>query len=256
MIAPYVGEIALYAFNFPPPNWAICDGHPLEVSQQYVPFFQAINYAWGGEGPVLNLPDYRTMSPQYLQYCIALIGSTPGQGGRPNAVGEISLLPYGAPTSWLKCDGHLYHKADFNALFEVIGTTFGGDGNPTFGVPDLTQTSPPFPQSPSGSTLYCISTSGPALAKPFLGEVRLFPFTSPPAGWMPCNGHLMPLNLNQALFSLLGTRFGGDGRINFALPNLGRVIVPHGLQYFIATDGTYPQSLDSPGSGHSGKGHH
>jgi microcystin-dependent protein len=62
------------------------------------------------------------------------------------------------------------------------------------------------------------------MAEPFLSEIRLFSFNFPPKGWAFCNGQLLPINQNQALFSLLGTTFGGDGRVNFALPNMqGRV---------------------------------
>lgn len=62
------------------------------------------------------------------------------------------------------------------------------------------------------------------MAQPFLSEIRVFPFNFPPKGWAFCNGQLLPINQNQALFSLLGTVYGGDGITNFALPNLqGRV---------------------------------
>ena len=58
------------------------------------------------------------------------------------------------------------------------------------------------------------------MAEPFLSEIRIFSFVFAPRGWALCNGQLLPINQNQALFSLLGTTFGGDGRVNFALPNL------------------------------------
>jgi len=58
------------------------------------------------------------------------------------------------------------------------------------------------------------------MAEPFLAEIRLMSFTFAPKGWALCNGQLLPINQNQALFSLLGTTFGGDGRVNFALPDL------------------------------------
>ena len=58
------------------------------------------------------------------------------------------------------------------------------------------------------------------MAEPFLSEIRIFSFGFAPKGWALCNGQLLPINQNQALFSLLGTTFGGDGRVNFALPNL------------------------------------
>lgn len=58
------------------------------------------------------------------------------------------------------------------------------------------------------------------MAEPFLSEIRIMSFVFAPRGWALCNGQLLPINQNQALFSLLGTTFGGDGRVNFALPDL------------------------------------
>ncbi|MAT41906.1 MAG: phage tail protein [Anaerolineaceae bacterium] len=58
------------------------------------------------------------------------------------------------------------------------------------------------------------------MAEPFLSEIRMMSFNFAPKGWALCNGQLLPINQNQGLFSLLGTTFGGDGRVNFALPDL------------------------------------
>jgi microcystin-dependent protein len=67
------------------------------------------------------------------------------------------------------------------------------------------------------------------VSEPFLGEIRMFAFNFPPKGWAFANGQLLPINQNQALFSLLGTQFGGDGKVNFALPDLrGRVALHAG----------------------------
>jgi microcystin-dependent protein len=63
----------------------------------------------------------------------------------------------------------------------------------------------------------------------FLGEIRMFPFNFPPANWMFCDGQLLPISQYSALFSLLGTQFGGNGQSNFALPDLqGRAAVDSG----------------------------
>ena len=62
------------------------------------------------------------------------------------------------------------------------------------------------------------------MAEPFLGEVRLMSFNFAPKYWASCDGQMLPINQNQALFSLLGTTYGGNGMTNFALPDLkGRV---------------------------------
>src|SRR4051794_23515172 len=81
------------------------------------------------------------------------------------------------------------------------------------------------------------------MAEPFLGEVRIFPFGFAPTGWAACNGQLLSIAQNTALFSLLGTTFGGDGRVTFGLPNLqGRLPLhagqhPGGSQFYSGEEG-------------------
>lgn len=76
------------------------------------------------------------------------------------------------------------------------------------------------------------------MAEPFLGEIRLFSFSFPPKGWALCNGQLLPINQNQGLFSLLGTNYGGDGRVNFALPDMrGRVPIHMGGSHTLGERG-------------------
>jgi microcystin-dependent protein len=88
----------------------------------------------------------------------------------------------------------------------------------------------------------------------FIGEVRLMAFNFPPKTWAQCNGQLLPIQQNLALFSLLGTQYGGNGSTNFALPDLrGRVAVhaPHGsalgeaggeISHTLSTSEIYPHS--------------
>jgi microcystin-dependent protein len=76
------------------------------------------------------------------------------------------------------------------------------------------------------------------MAEPFLSEIRLMSFVFAPRGWALCNGQLLPINQNQALFSLLGTTFGGDGRVNFALPDLrGRTPIHVGSGHMLGERG-------------------
>jgi len=58
------------------------------------------------------------------------------------------------------------------------------------------------------------------MSEPFLGEIKIISWNFPPKGWTFCNGQLLPINQNQALFAILGTTYGGDGRVTFGLPNL------------------------------------
>src|SRR6185295_3498005 len=65
------------------------------------------------------------------------------------------------------------------------------------------------------------------MAEPFLSEITIMSFGFPPKGWALCDGQLLPINQNQGLFSLLGTTYGGDGRVNFGLPNLKTRVPMH-----------------------------
>ena len=79
------------------------------------------------------------------------------------------------------------------------------------------------------------------MAEPFLSEIRMMSFIFAPKGWALANGQLLPINQNQALFSLLGTTFGGDGRVNFALPDLrGRVPIHVGGGHTLGEKGGEP----------------
>jgi microcystin-dependent protein len=76
------------------------------------------------------------------------------------------------------------------------------------------------------------------MATPYLSEIKLVSFNFAPKGWALCNGQIMNISQNQALFSLLGTTYGGDGRTNFAVPNLqGRAPIHMGAGYNLGQQG-------------------
>jgi microcystin-dependent protein len=81
------------------------------------------------------------------------------------------------------------------------------------------------------------------MSSPFLAEIRIFACNFAPTGWAQCNGQILPLSQNTALFSLLGTMYGGDGKSTFALPDMqGNVAIEQGQgsglsQYFIGQEG-------------------
>ena len=81
----------------------------------------------------------------------------------------------------------------------------------------------------------------------FLGEIRLFSIPFAPKGWAPCNGQLLPINQNQALFSLLGTTYGGNGVTTFALPDLqGKTPIHFGTNVPLGTAGGEAQHTLTP----------
>jgi microcystin-dependent protein len=204
-----------------------------------------------------------------VTYMICVAGIFPSQGGG-GAVHDIlgEVMPFAGnfvPRDYLPADGRLLSIADNTALFSLIGTTYGGDGNTTFALPDLrgrtiigASTADPLGtlvgspavslannQTPNGfsnvvqpfdnrepslALNYLIAVSGIFPSRdgsgsidpniPFLGEVMPFAGTFVPSGWALCNGQLLPISQNQALFALLGKTYGGDGRTTFALPDL------------------------------------
>jgi microcystin-dependent protein len=86
------------------------------------------------------------------------------------------------------------------------------------------------------------------MAEPYLSEIRMMSFVFPPKGWALCNGQLLPIAQNQALFSLLGTTYGGDGRVNFALPDLrGRTPIHMGGGFTLGERGGESAHTLTPG---------
>ena len=80
------------------------------------------------------------------------------------------------------------------------------------------------------------------MSQPFMGEIKIISWNFAPQGWAFCNGQFLPINQNQALFSLLGTSYGGDGQTTFALPTAKPIFSATGasLQQCIALQGVYP----------------
>jgi microcystin-dependent protein len=76
---------------------------------------------------------------------------------------------------------------------------------------------------------------------PILGEIRMFSGNFAPNGWALCNGQILSISQNTALFSILGTFYGGDGQTTFGLPNLqGKVAIDPNVTFIIAVQGIYP----------------
>ena len=79
------------------------------------------------------------------------------------------------------------------------------------------------------------------MTNPFVAEIRIFPFNFAPKGWAFCAGQLLPISQNTALFSLLGTTYGGNGVTTFQLPDL-RAITPNNMTYSICIQGIFPST--------------
>jgi microcystin-dependent protein len=76
--------------------------------------------------------------------------------------------------------------------------------------------------------------------EPFIGQIELFPYDFDPKGWTTCDGKLLQINNYAPLYSLLMTRFGGDGKTTFAVPDLSKALPNSNMRYCIALEGIYP----------------
>ncbi len=159
-------------------------------------------------------------------------------------IGQISLFPYSsAPYGWVECDGRTMIKLQNQALFSLIGTTFGGNGTTNFNVPNLSS------KAPISGMKYYMATSGMYgvdSATPAIGEVCLFPDSmvqGTSTMWKLCDGSVISTAQYSSLFSLIGINYGGNGNTNFNIPNLSAKNPISGLHYYIAVDGIYPTDM-------------
>ncbi len=189
-------------------------------------------------------------------------GALTGPGSQPAAahptfdnasaqlLGSLLLIPYDyVPVHFAPCQGQLLPVQSNPALFSLLGTKFGGDGQIEFGLPDMRK------HAPIKGLSYAIATRGiypkrKALESnyyygipPLLGQISCVAYLAkydPPSGWAKCDGQLLNIDKNVALYSLLGAKFGGDGQTTFALPDLRDHELKKGLTYVIALIGRFP----------------
>ncbi|WP_458120880.1 tail fiber protein [Paenibacillus sp. Z6-24] len=239
-VEPYLGEIQFFPYERASRGWVYAAGQQLSI-QSNTALFALLGTNFGGDGKsTFALPDLRANAPEGMGYYIAIQGNFPSREESEYGIGnamlsEIRLFPYHfAPSGWMAARGQMLNIADHSALYSVLGTNFGGDGVTTFRLPDL-----PDPQE---NVHYLISTDpshyNQMTGAEYIGET--IPFAVPVSvnGLGKAEGTILPIIQNQALFSLLGTRFGGDGRTNFQLPDLKDNQA--GLIYYTALTGIFP----------------
>jgi microcystin-dependent protein len=214
-----------------------------------------------------------------IRYIIALQGIFPNEAqGTPSGdqapdrttpfIGEIRAISFDfPPRGWAFCEGQLLSIAQNQALFSLIGTAYGGNGQTTFALPDLRERvpigagqAPGLPDYPLGTKVgdntatltesnlpshtHTVGNGNtapagngspfdnrqPSLAFHFLiaadGQVLIAPWPQEPVGWAHCDGRLLPRNGYTLLFNSIANLYGGDGVVNFALPDTrGRIVL-------------------------------
>ena len=268
MADQFVAEIRIFAGNFAPTGWATCDGQLMPITQNTA-LFSLLGTTYGGDGrTTFGLPnlDGRCRSTR-----------AKGRGSR-RATWAKAAEARRSRCSRPRCAPHTIHcatdrreprsgrggqrAAQSGATGNSLQQHAEHDDEPLLAV-DHRRGQPHNNMMPYLSLTYIIALQGvfPArsrdqgttiMSAPFLGELKIVSFNFPPKGWALCNGQLLPINQNQALFSILGTTYGGDGRDNFALPNLqGRVPVHVGNGIILGDrrrDRSYPQHLRDAGA--------
>jgi microcystin-dependent protein len=243
----YLGEMLLVPYDYVPSGWALCDGSVLPI-KDFVSLFALLGTRFGGNGnSTFGLPDLRGHEPlKGLKYIIALYGDSPwSDSSSLRYYGELLLVPYDlTPKGWAPCDGSLLAIEKYAALYTLLGTQFGGDGLKTFGLPDTRG------HEPATGLKYLISLSGTWPSRSsrsderpqtnvYAGELLVVPYYTP-VGWLPCDGQLMEIRNNAALYALLGNKFGGNGTSTFGLPDMRKREPVEFLNYVIARPGIFP----------------
>ena len=237
---PYIGDIRIFAGNFNPNGWLFCNGQLLPISENDN-LFQLIGTTYGGDGEeTFALPDLRGRVPTHQGNGFTL--------GEAAGVENVTLTQQQIPVHSHPALASANQGTESNPTNAVLSNSQGADpfiedaptGNmaPT-SISPVGGSQPHTNMQPYTGINYIISlfgvfpdpTSGTlGVPQPFVAEIRPFPFNFAPSGWAMCNGQLLPISPNTALFSLLGTVYGGDGKSTFALPDIkGRVIVHPGM---------------------------
>lgn len=225
-----VGEIRMFAGNFAPAGWAFCDGQILSISENET-LFQLIGTTYGGDGQeTFALPNLQSRIPLHngngfqvaetggVEEVTLTINQIPAHthaGGVSSKFGSTNspedTVPARSTLSQFT-DGLPVTKASAMGNAATLNPTGGSQPHsnmqPYVAIRFIISLYGIFPSTTSGDN------------EMYMGEIRWVAFNFAPKGWAPCNGQLLPINVNQALFSILGTTYGGDGRVNFALPNM------------------------------------
>ena len=269
---PYIGQIAIFGFNYAPQGWAFCQGQLLPIGEN-TQLFSILGNLYGGNGQT--------------DFALPNLEGVPVGAGRGSGLGEYDLAQSGGEAAVTLMPQQMPpHNHPFNAV-NSQATSASPEGNQlarawqaqahTDNVVSFYSNNPanaktalaPNAIAANGSgqphnnlqpylTLnFCIAVQGTLpqragapvpVRQSFCGELSICAFGNPPPDWALCQGQLLPVNQNQELYSLLGTTYGGDGIRSFALPDLrGRVPLNFGADFSLGQRGGEEAHALSPG---------
>ncbi|WP_164779817.1 tail fiber protein, partial [Paenibacillus kobensis] len=239
---PIVGEVKIFPYQHPPMGWLHADGRLLSIGD-YQALFLAIGNRFGGDGVnTFALPDLRSKEVvSGTGYYISTEGIVPYPGmtlplSNEVAVSELKIFAFDYTGAGLLPTQHQRLSINsYQALYSLISSSYGGDST-TFNLPDLSPLAPGVSYYISYSGVF---PSGGYGVLPYVGEILTFPnaVNAGVIGVDQADGGLISISQNTALYALIGNRFGGDGRTNFAEPNFN---ADPTLLYGIAKSGVFP----------------
>ncbi|MGI9430177.1 MAG: tail fiber protein [Bythopirellula sp.] len=203
-----LGEVGMFAGNFAPRGWAFAHGQPLDVSENS-DLFDKLGTTFGGDGVTsFALPDLRGRSAI-------------GAGSGPDSTNYMLGQQVGSQQVTLGSSPQHRHDIGTGYLTELAGNaTAHSNMQPSLALTPIIATQGLFPsRNLSASTDSDLAPFGIGV-EPYLGEVTWLAHDDVPTGWARADGTLLSIASHQALFSILGNTYGGDGRVDFALPDL------------------------------------
>lgn len=236
------GQFILTALSFAPTGTLACNGQSASIAS-YTDLYEILGTAYGGNGTTnFNLPNLPPVQAATgtLNWVLVTEGA-PYPSGMEALLGEVRLLPIAPPQgsalaqSFVPAEGQPLSISDNQALFALMGTQYGGNGTTTFAMPKLdpvrATNGPAIPYwvcmagtfPPIGGNSV-VPIANDYLFPTYLGSVLQLAYAPNYAQQIKslglCLGQTMQINEWQAVFSLLGTTYGGNGTMNFLLPNL------------------------------------
>ena len=242
----FPGTLELFGGSFTPQNYAHCNGQTMAISV-HTGLFQVLGTRWGGNGRTnFNMPkiaDLKTTEGQSIPYLMEVDGSF-GEGSAwtttigTGIIGEIIYLPTEYTINgFVECNGASLNKNDYDQLYNLFGTTFGGSGD-EFNVPNIA----PLKTEDNPTTIKAFMRAGDDFSGELstLAYIMLWPGAGmPSAQYQECAGQSIQISENPALYSIIGDLFGQDDPASFNLPKLDAGL--NGLKYIICVQGVYPR---------------
>lgn len=231
------GQISLFPYDFAPMGWRDCDGTILPISQNQR-LFQLLGFTFGGDHQsAFAVPNLTAVTPKNCRFCISLEDDL-SRDRYEGITGETFALPakYQSISNLVACEGQSFTAADYDSLAMYMGDRFGGDGV-NLKLPDLKGK----PLATDYRYVICVDGNDPMFQgprEPFIGQLILLPFDETAQSLLRCDGGMVSVQQNTALYGVIGNRFGGDAQ-KFGLPGVSSA-VPTNYNYFISCNGLTP----------------